>query len=76
MYVVTRDDFYLVPTAEVAVTNMHRDEIIEAERLPIRYVAYSPCFRREAGAAGAQRRAAFSACTSSTRSRWCLREAR
>ncbi len=52
MYVVGRDDLYLVPTAEVPVTNIHRDEIIEAERLPIRYVAYSPCFRREAGAAG------------------------
>lgn len=56
MYVVTRDDLYLVPTAEVPVTNMHRDEIIEADRLPIRYVAYSPCFRREAGAAGAKTR--------------------
>lgn len=52
MYVVGRDDLYLVPTAEVPVTNIHRDEIIEADRLPIRYVAYSPCFRREAGAAG------------------------
>ena len=52
MYVVPRDDLYLVPTAEVPVTNIHRDEIIEAERLPIRYCAYSPCFRREAGAAG------------------------
>jgi seryl-tRNA synthetase len=52
MYVVTRDDLYLVPTAEIPVTNMHRDEIIDAARLPIRYVAYSPCFRREAGAAG------------------------
>jgi seryl-tRNA synthetase len=56
MYVVTRDELYLVPTAEVPVTNIHRDEIIEAERLPIRYVAYSPCFRREAGAAGAKTR--------------------
>ncbi len=56
MYVVTRDDLYLVPTAEVPVTNIHRDEIIEADRLPIRYVAYSPCFRREAGAAGARTR--------------------
>ncbi len=56
MYVVTRDDLYLVPTAEVPVTNIHRDEIIEAEDLPIRYVAYSPCFRREAGAAGAKTR--------------------
>ncbi|HEV8516863.1 MAG TPA: serine--tRNA ligase, partial [Candidatus Limnocylindrales bacterium] len=52
MYVVTRDELYLAPTAEVPVTNVHRDEIIEADRLPIRYVAYSPCFRREAGAAG------------------------
>jgi seryl-tRNA synthetase len=52
MYVVTRDGLYLVPTAEVPVTNIHRDEIIEAARLPIRYAAYSPCFRREAGAAG------------------------
>jgi seryl-tRNA synthetase len=52
MYVVTRDDLYLVPTAEVPVTNLHRDEIFEARELPIRYAAYSPCFRREAGAAG------------------------
>jgi seryl-tRNA synthetase len=52
MYVVTRDELYLVPTAEVPVTNLHRDEILEASDLPIRYAAYSPCFRREAGAAG------------------------
>ena len=52
MYVVTRDNLYLVPTAEVPVTNMHRDEILEAAELPIRYCAYTPCFRREAGAAG------------------------
>jgi seryl-tRNA synthetase len=52
MYVVTRDDLYLIPTAEVPVTNLHRDEILEAADLPIRYAAYSPCFRREAGAAG------------------------
>jgi seryl-tRNA synthetase len=52
MYVVTRDDLYLVPTAEVPVTNLHRDEILDAAELPIRYAAYSPCFRREAGAAG------------------------
>jgi seryl-tRNA synthetase len=52
MYVVTRDDLYLVPTAEVPVTNLHRDEILDPEALPIRYAAYSPCFRREAGAAG------------------------
>jgi seryl-tRNA synthetase len=52
MYVVTRDDLYLVPTAEVPVTNLHRDEIFEGSELPVRYAAYSPCFRREAGAAG------------------------
>ena len=52
MYVATRDDLYLVPTAEVPVTNLHRDEIFEAADLPVRYAAYSPCFRREAGAAG------------------------
>jgi seryl-tRNA synthetase len=52
MYVVTRDDLYLIPTSEVPVTNLHRDEILDASELPIRYSAYSPCFRREAGAAG------------------------
>jgi seryl-tRNA synthetase len=52
MYVVTRDELYLVPTSEVPVTNLHRDEILEAADLPIHYAAYSPCFRREAGAAG------------------------
>ena len=52
MYVVPRDDLYLVPTAEVPVTNLHRDEIFESDQLPVRYAAYSPCFRREAGAAG------------------------
>ncbi|HEY8797691.1 MAG TPA: serine--tRNA ligase, partial [Candidatus Dormibacteraeota bacterium] len=45
-------DLWLVPTAEVPVTNFHRDEILEVERLPLKYVAYSPCFRSEAGAAG------------------------
>ena len=43
---------YLVPTAEVPVTNLHREEILPADRLPIRYAAYTPCFRREAGSAG------------------------
>jgi seryl-tRNA synthetase len=52
MYVVTRDELYLIPTSEVPVTNLHRDEILESSELPIRYAAYSPCFRREAGAAG------------------------
>jgi seryl-tRNA synthetase len=52
MYVATRDDLYLIPTAEVPVTNLHRDEILDGEALPIRYVSYSASFRREAGAAG------------------------
>jgi seryl-tRNA synthetase len=52
MYVVERDGLYLIPTAEVPVTNLHRDEILAAEALPIRYAAYSASFRREAGAAG------------------------
>ena len=48
----TTAGYYLVPTAEVPVTNMHRDEILNAAELPISYVAYTPCFRSEAGAAG------------------------
>jgi seryl-tRNA synthetase len=52
MYVVERDDLYLIPTAEVPVTNLYRDEILPADRLPIYHSAYTPCFRREAGAAG------------------------
>jgi seryl-tRNA synthetase len=51
-YSIPEDGLYLIPTAEVPVTNFHREEILDAERLPIAYVAYSPCFRREAGAAG------------------------
>tara|TARA_B100001109_G_scaffold220944_1_gene192214 strand:- start:23 stop:754 length:732 start_codon:yes stop_codon:yes gene_type:complete len=52
MYYVGRDDLYLAPTAEVPVTNIHRDEIILEKDLPINYVAYSPCFRRESGSYG------------------------
>ena len=52
MYVVERDDLYLIPTAEVPVSNLYRDEILPADRLPIYHSAYTPCFRREAGAAG------------------------
>ena len=48
----TQDDFFLIPTAEVPVTNLYRDEILEASQLPIRHAAFSGCFRREAGAAG------------------------
>lgn len=49
---VANDDYFLIPTAEVPVTNMHRDEILDAGRLPIKYCAYSACFRAEAGSAG------------------------
>ncbi len=52
MYLCQIDDLFLIPTAEVSVTNIHRQEIIPADRLPVKYVAFSPCFRREAGAAG------------------------
>jgi seryl-tRNA synthetase len=52
MYVVTRDDFYLVPTAEVPVTNLYREEILSEKQLPIKLCAYTPCFRREAGSYG------------------------
>lgn len=45
-------DYYLIPTAEVPVTNLHADEVLDADQLPIKYTAYSPCFRSEAGSAG------------------------
>src|SRR5690606_10120032 len=45
-------DYFLIPTAEVPVTNLHRDEILDGESLPRYYAAYTPCFRQEAGAAG------------------------
>jgi seryl-tRNA synthetase len=51
-YQTERDNLWLVPTAEVPVTNLHRDEILTPDGMPVRYTAYSPCFRREAGAAG------------------------
>jgi seryl-tRNA synthetase len=51
-YKCERDNLYLVPTAEVPVTNLHREEIVALESLPIRYAAYTPCFRSEAGASG------------------------
>lgn len=51
-YLVERDGLWLIPTAEVPVTNIHRGDLLTAADLPVRYVAYSPCFRREAGAAG------------------------
>jgi len=52
MYHVGVDNFYLVPTAEVPVTNIYRDVIVDADKLPIKNTAYTPCFRREAGSYG------------------------
>ncbi len=53
MYHVGLENFYLIPTAEVPVTNMYRDVILNADQLPMRNIAYTPCFRREAGSWGA-----------------------
>ena len=53
MYHVGNDDLYLIPTAEVPITNLLRDELLNAEELPIKYTGYTPCFRREAGSYGA-----------------------
>ena len=51
-YKIAGDDLFLIPTAEVPVTNLYRDEILDAEALPMGFCAYTPCFRREAGSAG------------------------
>ncbi|WP_062107852.1 serine--tRNA ligase [Bacillus niameyensis] len=51
-FLVEQEDYFLIPTAEVPVTNYHRDEILDVEKLPLNYVAYSACFRSEAGSAG------------------------
>ena len=53
MYHVTGDDLYLIPTAEVPVTNMYRDVMLKSSDLPVKLTAYTPCFRREAGSYGA-----------------------
>jgi len=55
---VTDDDFqiYMIPTAEIPLNGLHSEEILPEESLPLRYIAYTPCFRREAGAAGSQER--------------------
>lgn len=52
MYAITADGFYMIPTAEVPVTNVYRDEIVKESDLPIRMTSYTPCFRREAGSFG------------------------
>jgi len=59
IYELPEDDLYLVGTSEVALASIHDGEIIDAERLPLRYAGYSPCFRREAGAAGRDTRGIF-----------------
>jgi seryl-tRNA synthetase len=53
MYFVERDGFYLIPTAEVPVTNIYRDGLLNEDQLPVKMTAYTPCFRREAGSYGA-----------------------
>jgi len=52
LFKIEGTDYYLIPTAEVPVTNIHRDEILREEDLPVKYVAYTPCFRSEAGSYG------------------------
>ena len=52
LFRIPEPEFFLIPTAEVPLTNIHREEMLEREALPIRYVAYTPCFRREAGSYG------------------------
>ncbi|MCK4859228.1 MAG: serine--tRNA ligase [Candidatus Omnitrophica bacterium] len=52
MYCLEKDGFFLIPTAEVPLTNLHSDEILDIKSLPLKYVAYTPCFRREAGSYG------------------------
>mgnify|MGYP000417947206 CR=1 FL=1 len=52
LFALRDDPFYLIPTAEVPVTNFHREEILKGDSLPLRYTAYTPCFRREAGSYG------------------------
>jgi seryl-tRNA synthetase len=52
LFKIADPEFYLIPTAEVPVTNIHRDEILKEDQLPVYYTAYTPCFRREAGSYG------------------------
>jgi seryl-tRNA synthetase len=59
IYALPEDELFLVGTSEVALASLHADEILDAERLPLRYAGFSPCFRREAGAAGKDTRGIF-----------------
>lgn len=56
MYLAEKDDLFMIPTAEVPVTNLHRDETLDGAELPVKYAAYSACFRREAGSYGKETR--------------------
>ncbi|HIE03132.1 MAG TPA: serine--tRNA ligase [Candidatus Latescibacteria bacterium] len=56
MYICEKDDLFLIPTAEVPLTNLHREEILPGDVLPLYYTAYTPCFRREAGSYGRETR--------------------
>ena len=70
LFRIEGDDLTLIPTAEVPVTNLYRDEILEAGQLPIYHVAYTPCLRNEQMSAGRDVRGHQARSTSSTRSRW------
>ncbi len=70
LYRDIEDDLWLIPTAEVPVTNLYRDEILPPGSLPIKHVAYTPCFRREQHVGRPAMYAASSAATSSTRWKW------
>jgi len=59
IYALAEDELFLVGTSEVALASLHADEILDADRLPLRYAGFSPCFRREAGAAGKDTRGIF-----------------
>ena len=54
MYHVNEDNFYLIPTAEVPLTNIYRDKILSADEMPVLLTGYTPCFRREAGSYGSE----------------------
>ena len=59
IYEIEKDDLFLTGTSEVALAGLHADQILEADQLPLRYCAFSTCFRREAGAAGRDTRGIF-----------------
>src|SRR3546814_11600482 len=72
-YEIPKDDLYLAGTGEIALTSLHSGEIIEADKLPILYAGYYPCFRRAAGSAGRDRSEESRVgkeCVSTGRSRW------